>query len=133
MRRDVGHIQTVRVHQLLDTGVAGAALQLIEERLMRIDAVHRFVQRRGQGQGLAARSAAGVDDQLERPVGQQSQHVGGGLVAAGTKLAHAAEQQRDGIIGHRAIVRPPSSPACPGASTAQQAHGCPLADSGRPK
>ena len=77
---------------------------------MAIDRVDARAELLRQDQGLAARAAPRVHDDVEAPGRQETQHVAGLGVAARAELCHPAEEQIDRIVRrHLSPPRPAGS------------------------
>jgi hypothetical protein len=84
-------------HQVPDFRLPGAQEQVAQERRVGINSVDRDAEFPGERQRLAARTAAGIDDDAKRLFREEAQDVQGVGVTARAELFHAAEEQADRI------------------------------------
>jgi len=89
------------LYQRRKARVVGSPPEFIQEGLVRIDSVNCGAKLVREGEGLTARAAAGVDDQVEaipRQAAKDLQRVG---IAARPELLHAGEEYVNRIVsGH---------------------------------
>src|SRR5262249_5930049 len=91
-------------HQLLDLCLPGAPHQVVQERLIGINAVNRRAQFLRKRDRLTARTATGIDDDTKLLFREQAQDVQGMGVAAGAELFHPAEEQTNRVVGVHVLL-----------------------------